>query len=227
MIEWTTVVLRIAIAALCGGLVGIERERKEWAAGLRTHMMVCVGSCLAMIVSTYGFEEVRGTEHVSVDPSRVAAQVVSGIGFIGAGTILFLRNEIIRGLTTAAGLWTVSAVGLAAGGGMYFAAFVTTLTILFILMGLKPIGKIFFKPNHHQVIKVKAEAGQELFTTLQQILQDKGVMISYVSTEKKSKDVVIYLKIKPLNAEQDMLSLIQQIQLLPAVKDIVWHENRT
>ncbi|PKK37042.1 magnesium transporter MgtC [Siphonobacter sp. SORGH_AS_0500] len=225
MIEWTTVVTRIAVAALCGGLVGMERERKEWTAGLRTHMMVCVGSCLAMMVSTYGFEDVRGVEHVSLDPSRVAAQVVSGIGFIGAGTILFLRNEIIRGLTTAAGLWTVSAVGLAAGGGMYFAAFLTTITILFILLGLKPLQKLFFTKHHQQVIKIKAEAGPAVLDQLQQVLTDQGVTISYLSTERKSKEVIIYLKIKTLASGQEMFGLIRQIQTSPLVKDVVWHEN--
>jgi putative Mg2+ transporter-C (MgtC) family protein len=80
-------------------------------------MMVCVGAALTMIVSAFGFQDVLGTRDVILDPSRVAAQVISGIGFIGAGTILFLRQEVIRGLTTAAGLWTVAAIGLAAGGG--------------------------------------------------------------------------------------------------------------
>ncbi len=225
MIDWTTVVLRIAVAALCGGLVGFERERKEWAAGLRTHMMVCVGSCLAMMVSTYGFEDVRGVAHVSLDPSRVAAQVVSGIGFIGAGTILFLRNEIIRGLTTAAGLWTVSAVGLAAGGGMYFAALLTTAIVIFILLGLKPIEKLFFSRRRHQLIKIKAETGQEMLPAIQQILQEKGMSVSYVSTEKKSRDQVIYLKLKPSEAMNDILPLIHRIQAIPAVKDVIWHQN--
>ncbi len=225
MIDWTTVVLRIAVAALCGGLVGFERERKEWAAGLRTHMMVCVGSCLAMMVSTYGFEDVRGVAHVSLDPSRVAAQVVSGIGFIGAGTILFLRNEIIRGLTTAAGLWTVSAVGLAAGGGMYFAALLTTVIVIFILLGLKPLEKLFFVRHRQQVIKIKAETGQEMLPAIQQILQEKGMSISYISTEKKSRDQVIYLKIKPSERGNEMLPLIHQIQSIPAVKDVIWHQN--
>ncbi len=88
---WSEILIRLALASLFGALVGLERERKDWAAGMRTHMMVCVGSSLIMIVSMYGFADVLGQEHVVLDPSRVAAQVVSGIGFIGAGTILFLK----------------------------------------------------------------------------------------------------------------------------------------
>ncbi|HRP53863.1 MAG TPA: MgtC/SapB family protein, partial [Fluviicola sp.] len=102
MISWQEVLIRLALAALLGGLIGLERERKNWAAGLRTHMMVCVGACLIMLVSTHGFYEVINENHISFDPSRVAAQVVSGIGFIGAGAIMFLKDGIIRGLTTAA-----------------------------------------------------------------------------------------------------------------------------
>src|SRR5690554_4491147 len=107
MISEQEILIRLTLACLYGALIGLERERKDWTAGLRTHMMVCVGSCLIMLVSAYGFNDVLNTDGIVLDPSRVAAQVVSGIGFIGAGTILFLRKGIIRGLTTAAGLWTV------------------------------------------------------------------------------------------------------------------------
>ena len=133
MISWSEILIRLSLAAFLGALVGIERERKDWAAGLRTHMMVCVGAALTMMVSAFGFYDILGTKAVILDPSRVAAQVISGIGFIGAGTILFLRQEVIRGLTTAAGLWTVAAIGLATGGGMYFAAATATVVVLIIL----------------------------------------------------------------------------------------------
>lgn len=89
MIAWTEILIRLTLAALFGAVIGLERERKDWTAGLRTHMMVCVGSALAMLVSVYGFSDVLGADHIELDPSRVAAQVISGIGFIGAGTILF------------------------------------------------------------------------------------------------------------------------------------------
>ena len=104
MINWHEILFRLFLAALFGALVGLERERKDWTAGMRTHMMVCLGSALIMLVSAYGFSDVLGTPNVVLDPSRIAAQVVSGIGFIGAGTILFMRQGRIRGLTTASGL---------------------------------------------------------------------------------------------------------------------------
>src|SRR6201985_3718883 len=111
-------VSRLFIAAALGSVIGFERERLSWAAGLRTHMLVCVGSALIMIVSADGFAGALKDAHGVVDPPRVAAQVVSGIGFLGAGSIL-LRGEIVRGLTTAASLWSVAAIGLTGGGGLF------------------------------------------------------------------------------------------------------------
>ena len=118
MLTTEQIILRLILATILGSLVGLERERLDWAAGLRTHMLVCLGATLFMIVSTYGFMEVFGHSSIDLDPSRVAAQVVSGIGFLGAGTII-LRKDVILGLTTAASLWAVAAVGLAVGGGLY------------------------------------------------------------------------------------------------------------
>ena len=139
MIEWKEILIRLSLAALFGALIGLERERKNWTAGLRTHMMVCVGACLIMIVSAFGFADILGTPNVTLDPSRIAAQVVSGIGFIGAGTILFSKQGTVHGLTTAAGLWTVAAIGLATGSGMYFSAGATTVIALIILWALLPL----------------------------------------------------------------------------------------
>ncbi|HEY1560110.1 MAG TPA: MgtC/SapB family protein [Caulobacteraceae bacterium] len=151
-------VLRLAIAAVLGSLIGIDRERLQWAAGLRTHMLVCVGACLAMIVSAYGFSDILSAQRIVLDPSRVAAQVVSGVGFLGAGSII-LRNEVVKGLTTAASLWTVAGVGLAVGCGLYVPAVAGTAIILVILAGLKPIEERL-KPRHHSAeISLSAPRG--------------------------------------------------------------------
>jgi putative Mg2+ transporter-C (MgtC) family protein len=130
-------IMRLALAAVFGSVVGLERERLLWAAGLRTHMLVCTGSCLIMLVSAFGFKDVQGTPGVVLDPSRIAAQVVSGIGFLGAGTIL-LKGEVVKGLTTAASLWAVAAIGLSVGSGLYVPALVATVLVVGILAGVKP-----------------------------------------------------------------------------------------
>lgn len=116
--------IRLLVALLLGGLIGIEREYRSKEAGFRTHFLVALGSALFCIVSQYGFgEDLK-------DSSRVAAQVVSGIGFLGAGTIIFQRN-VVRGLTTAAGLWVTAAIGLACGSGLYWVAIAATIIVLF------------------------------------------------------------------------------------------------
>jgi len=128
--------LRLFVALVLGAIIGLERERQERAAGLRTVTMVSLGSCLFTVAGAYGFHP--------TDPSRVAAQIVTGIGFLGAGTI-FLRKDLVRGLTTAATIWATAAVGMAAGTAQYFEAFFTTLLILGVLMVLKPVERRFFK----------------------------------------------------------------------------------
>jgi putative Mg2+ transporter-C (MgtC) family protein len=133
MISPWELVLRLAVAAILDALVGLERERLEWAAGMRTHALVSLGSALFMVVSIFGFSDILSERHVILDPSRVAAQVASGIGFIGAGTIIF-RREVVKGLTTAASIWAVAAVGLAVGGGMFLAAVSATLLALALLV---------------------------------------------------------------------------------------------
>jgi putative Mg2+ transporter-C (MgtC) family protein len=148
---------RLVMAAALGSVIGFERERLSWAAGLRTHMLVCVGSALFMIVSAFGFADVLQQEHVVLDPSRMAAQVVSGIGFLGAGSIL-LRGEIVRGLTTAASLWSVAAIGLAVGGGMYTASIAATIIILIILAGIKPLERRFISSRQRRQVTSSIEA---------------------------------------------------------------------
>lgn len=132
MISIQTVLIRLSLALILGTLIGIERERGERAAGLRTHALVALGSCLIMIVSAFGFADILGTQNVILDPSRIAAQVISGIGFLGAGTIL-LRKEIIKGLTTAASIWVVAAIGLACGAGLLVEALITTGFTIIVL----------------------------------------------------------------------------------------------
>jgi putative Mg2+ transporter-C (MgtC) family protein len=160
---------RLVLAAALGSVIGIERERLSWAAGLRTHMLVSVGSALIMIVSAFGFADALKADHVVLDPSRMAAQVVSGIGFLGAGSIL-LRGEIVRGLTTAASLWSVAAIGLAVGGGLYTAAIAATIIILIILAGIKPLERRFLTFRQRRQLTLLVERGKLTFHSLHDAL---------------------------------------------------------
>ena len=124
------VVIRLVLAVVLSGLVGLEREVQGRAAGFRTHILVCVGSTLVMLTAIHLMEIYRGA---AIDPGRVAAQVISGIGFLGAGTII-QSGDSVRGLTTAASLWAVAGIGLAVGSGFYLGAGVTTLLVLAVLL---------------------------------------------------------------------------------------------
>jgi putative Mg2+ transporter-C (MgtC) family protein len=128
-------------------------------------MLVCVGSCLIMIVSQYGFSTILTEKNVVLDPSRIAAQVVSGIGFLGAGAIL-ARGEIVKGLTTAASIWTVAAVGLAVGGGLYLAASTSTVIILIILAGIKPLERRYFTVRQRRQFTLTVVSGALTFDSL-------------------------------------------------------------
>jgi putative Mg2+ transporter-C (MgtC) family protein len=157
----TDIVLRLGLATLLGVLVGLERERLERAAGMRTHAIVALAAALIMIVSTYGFAEVLGPgQLVAFDPSRVAAQVVSGIGFLGAGVIIFRKNAV-RGLTTAASVWAVAGLGLACGGGLFAAAGVASVILLLLQVVLRPLEmRVFAHHREHRLeLRVRRQAG--------------------------------------------------------------------
>ena len=132
MISNTEVMLRLLLAVLLSGLVGLEREAKGRAAGLRTHMLVCAGSCLMMLTGIFLMDHYTAAK---VDPTRIAAQVVSGIGFLGAGTIIQFRDSV-RGLTTAASVWAAAGIGLAVGAGFYVGAVAATGLVLVVLLVL-------------------------------------------------------------------------------------------
>jgi putative Mg2+ transporter-C (MgtC) family protein len=123
-------IIRLLVATALGAVIGLDREYRTKAAGFRTHVLVALGSALFMIISVHGFDDLpKDQMTLRMDPARIAAQVVTGIGFIGAGTIIFQKN-VVKGLTTAAGLWVTAAVGMACGVGMYVLAMVSTLLVL-------------------------------------------------------------------------------------------------
>ena len=139
--------VRILVAAALGGIVGIERELRDQPAGFRTHMLVAIGACLFTIVGAFGFQQFTGgtdAQRIQADLTRVASQVVVGIGFLGGGTIL-RHGATVRGLTTAATLWVTAAVGVAVAMGLYFVATATSILAVFALAALKPIERRFMR----------------------------------------------------------------------------------
>jgi len=221
MLSSTEIILRLCVAAVLGAIVGLERERMEWAAGLRTHMLVCLGACLLMIVSAFGFADILGTDHVVLDPSRIAAQVVSGIGFLGAGTILFLRQEVIRGLTTAASLWTIAAVGLAVGGGLYLAAICSTTLIVVILAIIKPVEKRLFRRVRGRKLILHLQRGQTTLSQLTAALQDLGSIkeMTVSRREDPSEDRIQITFMRRID-EAQIAPIFDTLRAMPGVTEV-------
>jgi len=218
--------LRLFMATMLGGLIGLERERLDRAAGLRTHALVSVASALIMIVSTYGFPLPPEGVDGQFDPGRLAAQVVSGIGFLGAGMIIF-RENTIRGLTTAATVWSVAGVGLASGSGLYAAAIVGTGFMLLILAGLKPLERRMF-PRHarqHRVVLEVAHGENALegihFATSETPVRLRSMQFDHDSGRETD---TVELTLMAEN-QQDILNLISQLRKMESVHGIKYHRG--
>jgi putative Mg2+ transporter-C (MgtC) family protein len=200
-----TIIIRLCLAAVLGGLVGMERENKKRAAGFRTHILVSLGSALVMVTSEYIFYKYEGA--TNLDPARLGAQVISGIGFLGAGTII-RQGGSVKGLTTAASLWAVSCIGLAAGSGFYEAAVIAAI-IVFVTLIL--LGRF------EQLVVRKSDYSFELSTEL----ENKPGIIGEVATILGKLGVDI--KNIEFDADEDNLLYVRFMVQLPKglAKDVV------
>jgi putative Mg2+ transporter-C (MgtC) family protein len=175
-----------------------------------------------MIVSAYGFEEVIGANHVVLDPSRVAAQVVSGIDFLGAGTILFLRQKVIRGLTTAASLWTIAAVSLAVGGGLFLAAITTTGIVLVILAVVKPLERRLFQNRRQRQLTIVVQHGAVSISALQAALESAGIRVIQLTltpTDDKSGERIVFTCAQSRKSEA-MLAVMTNLRAIEGVREV-------
>lgn len=170
-IDMLQISIRIAMAVLIGGMIGLERERGKHHAGLRTHILVCLGSTLITLISIYGFSQFAYEPNVRMDPARLSAQIISGIGFLGAGTILRTGNTV-SGLTTAASLWVVAALGIAIGAGFYYGALLSFVLVLICLFLLQLFEKRFMRPRNTILYSI----------TISQV-GDPGVLIDFFQNE--------------------------------------------
>jgi putative Mg2+ transporter-C (MgtC) family protein len=220
MLSDTEMMIRLLSAAALGSLIGFERERLLWAAGIRTHMLVCVGSCLVMLVSQYGFTNILTHDRVVLDPSRIAAQVVSGIGFLGAGAIL-VRGEIVKGLTTAASIWTVAAIGLAVGGGLYLAAGASTVIILIILAGMKPLEEAYRSRSQTCMLQVEVENNGLTPELLRETLKLRASQVKRFLVETRDPEGIDELSILLSKvSSQDIATYAEKLQELDGVRTV-------
>ena len=206
-------VWRLVLAALFGTIIGLDREYREKEAGFRTHFLVSLGSALMMIVSQYGFSEILTHDGVSLDPSRIAAQVVSGIGCIGAGTIIF-NHQIVRGLTTAASLWATAGIGLTAGAGMSWLALAATILTLVALEGLSLVFRSL--GSRRMVVVFSASDRTGVADTLDRIRTDGYMVVSYevvpqvVGGDGITYRVTMVVKAKPGSDNNQLLALLRE-----------------
>ena len=206
-------VWRLVLAALFGTIIGLDREYREKEAGFRTHFLVSLGSALMMIVSQYGFSEILTHDGVSLDPSRIAAQVVSGIGFIGAGTIIF-NHQIVRGLTTAASLWATAGIGLTAGAGMSWLALAATILTL---VALEVVSLVFRSLGSRRMVVVFSASDRTgVADTLDRIRTDGYMVVSYevvpqvVGGDGITYRVTMVVKAKPGSDNNQLLALLRE-----------------
>lgn len=181
-IDTLELTLRIVSAMVVGGLIGLEREFGDHAAGFRTHILVCLGSALIMLLSIYGFGEFAREPNVQMDPARLAAQVISGIGFLGAGTIL-RTGLTISGLTTAASLWVVAALGLAVGAGFYYGALLATALVLINLFFLNKLEKYLTRKRKPIDITVVMADSPGSLVPVMETLEHYGVAVNNIYAE--------------------------------------------
>jgi putative Mg2+ transporter-C (MgtC) family protein len=204
-------ILRLFIAGILGSIIGLDREYRAKEAGYRTHFLVSLGSALIMIVSQHGFGEILDMPNVSLDPSRIASQVVTGIGFIGAGTII-LHKQIVRGLTTAAGVWATSGIGLAVGAGMYELGISATILTL---VGLEVLSFLFKSVGMKSSLVEFSTESKDVLNRITRLFHSKNFLIvSFQMSEKRVGESILYhvtmvIKLKKSNDEGTLLAILQ------------------
>lgn len=209
--------LRLLIAAICGLAIGFERKNRLKEAGMRTHMIVAIGAAMMMIVSKYGFFDLLGcSELVKYDASRIASQIVSGIGFLGAGMI-FIRNRSVTGLTTAAGVWATAGIGMAIGSGMYSLGVIGTLFILAIQYFLHGT---FLRGADALSLVIRIDEKKGSIGDVLRLAQDTGAqLVDMSSSHKKSGLVKLDVRLK-LPAGMEQVAVIEKIESAPYVVEV-------
>lgn len=215
--------IRLLLSLLLGGLIGYERERNNRPAGFRTHILVCLGSTLLMLISAYGFGAFAGEKGVTMDPTRLAAQVIPSIGFLGAGTIL--RNDFsVTGLTTAASLWVASAIGLAVGAGFYYGAFLVTGMVLLSLYILNKVEKRYFSGKRIYTLTISAVNKPGALGTISSLLSAKSVSVTRMSVEEQTAEnvhkIMIHLSLNLPRRGSGIAFIVEEIQGVDGVTSV-------
>jgi putative Mg2+ transporter-C (MgtC) family protein len=218
--EWT-LLAPLGLALLLSSAIGLEREIRAKSAGLRTHSLVGLASALIVLLSAYGFSSVLSPGHVVLDPSRVAAQVVSGIGFIGGG-LIFIRRDLVRGLTTAATIWITAAVGMACGAGLPLLATATTVGHFVVVLVYPPLTRRILGRQHEpRILRITYEDGRGVLRRLLSMCTDNGWIVRRISVDHEGADEgVTAAVVLTLSGRASMPALIAKLSAVDGVVHI-------
>ena len=207
----------LLLAFVLSSLIGLEREIKLKSAGLRTHALVGLGAALMMLVSKYGFSDIVGLDHVSLDPSRVAAQIVSGIGFIGGG-VIFVRKDIVHGLTTAATIWLTAGVGMACGGGLPLLAIATTAGHFIISTGYtRIVHRVLGVTNR---LNIRYQVGEDVAPRILTLCSAHGFAIRSFAMKQEDDDPKVSGMVVRLLGSKSVGLLAEQMLKVPGVLSV-------
>lgn len=213
----------LGLALLLSTVIGFEREFRAKSAGMRTHTLVGVGAALFILVSKFGFEDIIDPGRVVLDPSRVAAQIVTGIGFIGGG-LIFVRSDVVRGLTTAASVWLVAGVGMASGAGLVTLAVAATAAHLVIVLGYAPLESLLYRARGGpQLLRIAYRDGHGVLRTAIQACTSSGFTVVHLRVEREEPDeygengdgvAVVLLRVR---GKRPLTTVLEEISQLPGV----------
>ncbi len=215
-----SVVIRLTLAAVIGGLIGADRERSTRSAGFRTHSLVCLGAALVMVMSDYMYSN----ENLLSDISRMGAQVISGIGFLGAGAIISAGNSKIRGLTTAAALWTCACIGLAVGIGFYSGALISCVITLLLLRTLRIVDRIYRKNNHFLDLYFEGKSSDVIDQIIEKMKEQNIEILRLESTPAKIHSNklggILTVKLKKIQTSEELIQEIMSIKKVDFVHKV-------
>ncbi len=219
-LDWLTVTVRILLAVVCGGVIGIERERKHRPAGFRTHILICLGAAMTTLTSQYLVLELG----LNTDMARLGAQVIAGIGFIGAGTIIITKRRQVKGLTTAAGLWTAAIVGLCCGAGFYEGAVITTSVVIFAELVLARIEYLIVSHARATNLFVEYSESGNLGSIIDAIKKSGGYIVDLEITknikEGKNPCAVFSLQTPRKISHEQLMTKIAHLNGVVSVEEL-------
>ena len=220
------VVLRLFVAAICGGLIGIDRGRKRRAAGFRTYMLVCMGAALTIVLGAYLSMQIKdawGLKNASTDVSRFGAQVINGIGFIGAGTIIVTGRQQVKGMTTAAGLWASACMGLAIGAGFWAAAVIGCSCIILTIVVFSKLESFILSHSRNVNIFVEFENADDLSSIIERI-KEQDVRIFDIELTKAKGDsypnAIFSLQLPKRRSHAYVMTAIAEIDTVRTIEEV-------